>query len=185
MFCVDTTRRALKLFLLCRVCSGSLFVFDLFTHHTGGTTPRIAGEGGAHTMQHAVCGFLLLLFWRRTDNSSRFCFIQERWRHAGNEERLLCKTFGSCNNFHKMHFFTKTVENRSGRELQMNTEYNAKVIGAQRVSVWTDIGVHLLWSLAPQDVTAGVSRLGREEEARREEGKSGRWPAKKANTPSD
>lgn len=181
MFCVDTTRRALKLFLLCGFCSGSLFVFDLFTHHTGGTTPRIAGEGGAHTMQHAVYRFLLLLFWRRTDNLSRFCFKS----YAGNEERLLCKTFESHNNFHKMHFFTKTVENRSGRELQMNTEYNAKVIHVQRVSVWTDIGVHLLWSLAPQDVTAGVSRLGREEEERREEGKSGRWPAKKANTPSD
>lgn len=49
LFRVDTTRPALKkLFLPCRRHSGSLFVFDLFTQHTGGAT---AAKRAGHDVQ--------------------------------------------------------------------------------------------------------------------------------------
>lgn len=70
------------------------------------------------------------------------------------------------NNFHIMSFFENTLTNQSVRKLLINISLMQRWHTCS-AAVLTDFDVHLLWSLAPQDVTTGVSRLDRQAADRR------------------
>lgn len=84
-----------------------------------------------------------------------------------------------------MPLFENTLKNQSVRKLQINISLMQRWYTCS-AAVLTNFDMHLLWSLAPQDVTTGVSRLDRqaadrrrEEEGSSEEGKSGGWGGRK------
>lgn len=65
-----------------------------------------------------------------------------------------------------MPFFENTLQNQSVRKLQINISLMQRWYTCS-AAVLTNFDMHLLWSLAPQDVTTGVSRLDRQAADRR------------------